>query len=40
MSAVLQKRDLSELPQIRAARARPRRARRRTETAGLEGGRA
>jgi signal transduction histidine kinase len=40
MSAVLQKRDLSGLPQIRAARAAPTAPDGVTETAGLQGGRA
>src|SRR5262245_64547896 len=40
MSAVLQKRDLSELPQIRVARAVPTATDGVAETAGLQGGRA
>ena len=40
MSFVLQKRDLSEMPQIRAARAEPTKHDIVTETAGLRGGRA
>jgi signal transduction histidine kinase/putative methionine-R-sulfoxide reductase with GAF domain len=40
MSAVLQKRDLSGLPQIRAARAAPTAPDGVTETSGLQGGRA
>jgi signal transduction histidine kinase len=40
MSAVLQKRDLSGLPQIRAARVAPTAPDGVTETAGLQGGRA
>src|SRR5262249_59186235 len=39
MSAVLQKRNLSELPQIRSAQATPQAADVTTESAGLRGGR-